>query len=114
MTLSKSLYTCGIQYPKALWLKKHKTSVLTPPDESALTRFEIRNIVGDLACELFPNGAEVPFIFKYGIMINTTKQWLEDGVKDINEATFNYSGLLVMVDTLHIEDEGIGENEGIF
>jgi hypothetical protein len=55
MTLSKSLYTKCIQCPKALWLKKYKPSVLTPPDESALAVFDTGNIVGDFACKLFPN-----------------------------------------------------------
>ena len=36
MNLSKSLYTKGIQCPKALWLKKYKPNVLTPPDEASL------------------------------------------------------------------------------
>jgi len=43
MNLSKSLYTKGIQCPKALWLKKYNKEVLTPPDDSALARFETRN-----------------------------------------------------------------------
>ena len=58
MTLSKSLYTKGIQCPKALWLKKYKPSVLTPPDESTQAVFETENVVGDLACDLFPYGKE--------------------------------------------------------
>ncbi|MGM0520297.1 MAG: hypothetical protein ACQERD_11725 [Campylobacterota bacterium] len=61
MNLSKSLYTKGIQCPKALWLKKYKSSVLTPPDEQAGAIFETGNIVGDLACELFSDGREVPY-----------------------------------------------------
>ena len=40
MTLSKSLYTTGIQCSKALWLKKYKSEVLAPTDESAETRFK--------------------------------------------------------------------------
>ncbi len=55
MNLSKSLYTKGIQCPKALWFKKYKPSVLTPPDEQAQAIFETGNIVGDLACQLFPD-----------------------------------------------------------
>ncbi|ADG93185.1 conserved hypothetical protein [Arcobacter nitrofigilis DSM 7299] len=61
MNLSKSLYTKGIQCPKALWLKKYKKEVLTPPDEQALAIFETGNIVGALACQLFPEGREVPY-----------------------------------------------------
>jgi len=60
MNLSKSLYTKGIQCPKALWFKKYKPSVLTPPDEQAQTIFETGNIVENLACKLFPDGKEVP------------------------------------------------------
>ena len=59
MHLSKSIYTRGIQCRKALWLKKYKSDVLTPPDDSVLMLFEIGNIVGDLTCELFPGGKEV-------------------------------------------------------
>jgi len=59
MSLSKSLYTRGIQCPKSLWLKKYKPDVLTPPDASALIRFETGNIVGDLACRIFPGGREI-------------------------------------------------------
>jgi hypothetical protein len=62
MTLSKSLYTRGIQCSKALWLKKYSHEVLTPPDATALTRFETGKIVGDLACALFPNGREIPYM----------------------------------------------------
>jgi len=40
MNLSKSLYTKGIQCPKALRLKKYKPSVLTPPDEQSLIIFK--------------------------------------------------------------------------
>lgn len=104
MTLSKSLYTKGIQCPKALWLKKYKSSVLTPPDESALVVFDTGNIVGDFACQLFPHGKEVPYSKNYDDMIATTKQWLDEGVENIYEATFNFFGILVMVDILTISN----------
>ena len=104
MTLSKSLYTRAIQCKKALWLKKYNPKVLTPPDETALAVFETGNKVGDLACQLFPHGKEVPYSKNYDEMIATTKQWLDDGVENIYEATFNFSGILVMVDILTIEN----------
>jgi len=107
MTFSKSLYTRGIQCQKALWLKKYKPEVLTPPDEAAQAVFDTGNVVGDLACELFPDGKEVPFTRDYDEMIFTTKQWLDDGVSNIYEATFNYGGILVMVDVLHVSDDGV-------
>jgi hypothetical protein len=107
MNLSKSLYTKGIQCPKALWLKKYKPSVLTPPDEAALAIFETGNIVGDLACQLFPDGKEVPYTTNYDEMIYTTKEWLKEGVSNIYEATFNFDGILIMVDILKVEDDGV-------
>ncbi len=107
MTLSKSLYTRGIQCPKSLWLKKYKPDVLTPPDAAAQAVFETGNLVGDLACELFADGREVPFSKNYDEMISTTAQWLDEGVPNIFEATFNFEGILVMVDILHVTPEGV-------
>ncbi len=107
MNLSKSLYTKGIQCPKALWLKKYNPSVLTPPDEQAQAIFETGNIVGDLACQLFPDGKEVPYTTDYDEMIATTKEYLEVGVSNIYEATFNFDGILIMVDILKVEDDGV-------
>ncbi|GIT97991.1 DUF2779 domain-containing protein [Sulfurovum sp. TSL1] len=107
MILSKSLYTRGIQCPKSLWLKKYKPEVLTPPDASTQAVFETGNIVGELACQLFPDGKEVLFSRDYGEMIATTKAYIDEGVQNIYEATFNYNGILVMVDILHVEPDGI-------
>ncbi len=104
MNLSKSVYTKGIQCPKALWLKKYKPSVLTPPDEQAQAIFETRNIVGDFAYQLFLDGKEVPFTREYDKMIATTKKWLKERLSSIYESTFNYEGILFMVDILTIKD----------
>ena len=101
MNLSKSLYTKGIQCPKALWLKKYKSSVLTPPDEQAQAIFETGNVVGDLACELFPDGREVPYTTNYDEMIFTTKKWMEEGISNI------YEGILIMVDILEVDSDGV-------
>ena len=107
MFLSKSLYTKGIQCPKALWLKKYKPSVLTPPDEDAQAVFETGNIVGELACQLFSNGKEVTFTRNYDDMIATTQQCINEGISNIYEATFNHNGTLVMVDVLVVDNDGV-------
>lgn len=107
MNLSKSLYTRGIQCPKSLWLKKYMPDVLTPPDEAAQAVFDTGNVVGDLACELFADGKEVPFSRNYDEMITQTKEWLDEGVANIYEATFEYNGILVMVDVLRIVPDGV-------
>lgn len=74
MTLSKFLYTHGIQCQKSTLVK-----------EKVL-----------LKCGLFLNGREVAFNFKYGIMIYTTIQWLDSEVKDIYETTFSYGRILTI------------------
>lgn len=108
MNLSKSLYTKGIQCSKALWLKKYKKEVLTEPDSTALARFETGNVVGNLACKLFPNGQEVIYNpDDFNGMIETTKKWMDDGLEYIYEATFLYEGILVLVDVLKVTPNGI-------
>ena len=108
MNLSKSLYTKAIQCPKALWLKKYKKEVLTPPDPTALARFETDNIVGELACQFFPNGREVIYNpDDFNGMVEATKKWMEEGIEHIYEATFLYDGILILVDVLKVTPNGL-------
>jgi len=108
MNLSKSLYTKAIQCPKALWLNKYKKEVLTSPDATALARFETGNVVGDLACGIFPNGKEVIYNpDDFNSMLETTKEWMDEGLEYIYEATFLYDGILVLVDVLKITPDGL-------
>jgi len=107
VNLSKSLYTRGLQCSKSLWLKKYRSNVLTPPDKQTLAVFEIGHRVGELACKLFPNGREIPFEgTTFDEKISLTREWIDKGVQNIYEATFNYDNILVMVDILHINVDG--------
>ena len=107
LNLSKSLYTKGLQCEKALWLKKYKPEVLTPPSAQLKAVFKTGNIVGDLACDLFPGGKEVPFKgTSFKEMIELTQQWLSEGEKNIYEATFEYDDILVMIDIFHQKNDG--------
>lgn len=110
MKLSKSLYTRGLQCTKSLWLKKYKPKELTEADEFAKAIFSTGDTVGKEACRLFPNGKEVPYEgTTFDEKIALTKQWLDDGVNDIYEATFKYDDVLVMVDILHKNTDGTFE-----
>ena len=60
-SLSKSLYTKGLQCQKTLWLKKYNKTALTPPNTATIARFKEGDVVGGLACDLFPGGREIPF-----------------------------------------------------
>ncbi len=99
--LSKTLYIKGLKCEKLLWLNKHNKAVLTPPDASSEARFDQGNEVGSLARKLFPDGKEVPFGLSFSQKIALTHEWLDKGVGTIFEATFEYGGVLVMVDILH-------------
>ncbi len=102
MKLSKSLYTRGLQCVKSLWLKKYNKDVLTEPDDYAKAIFAAGNKVGDLACELFPNGKEIPYegtTFEEKVAL--TQKWIDEDLRNIYEATFEYDDVLVMVDILH-------------
>ena len=94
MNLSKSLYTRGLQCSKSLWLKKYKKDVLTPPDEQAKAAFETGDKVGALACQLFPDGKEIPFKgTTFDEKIALTQQYMDEGIKNIYEATFLYDNV---------------------
>ena len=112
MKLSKSLYTRGLQCQKSLWLKKHKKDVLTPPDSKAQAIFQNGNEVGNLACKLFPNGMEIPYdntTFQDKIIL--TQDYINQGIENIYEATFEFDGILVMIDILNIHDNSVIINE---
>jgi hypothetical protein len=112
LNLSKSLYIKGLQCTKALWLKKYKKEVLTQPDSQMQAIFDTGNRVGDKACELFPNGKEVPYeSTTFSEKLALTQQWMHEGIESIYEATFEYKGILVMVDILHKTEDGWGINE---
>ena len=87
--------------------QKYKPKVLSPPSDMTQSIFEQGNVVGDLACNLFPDGKEIPFNLDNieGMRI-LTQEYLNEGVKDIFEATFKYDDILVMVDILHQKENG--------
>ena len=107
MIFSKSLYTTGIQCSKALWLKKYKSEVLAPTDESAETRFKTGHTVGELACDLFPNGVKVDFNPNLEQMVRETKKLLDSGVTVIYEAAFSFENTLVIADIFEMDSESI-------
>lgn len=108
--LSKSLYTRGLQCSKSLWLKKYKKDALTLPDDTTRKIFSTGDVVGSLACKLFPDGKVVPFDgTSFDEKTKLTQQWIDEGVENIYEATFKFEGVLVMVDILHKTLDGSWE-----
>ena len=102
--LSKSRYTAFCQCPKLLWLKVYKPDE-APEDEGLKARFEQGNVVGDLAMGLFGDykeaHAEKPDgSLDLGKMVEQTRQWMQEGVENIAEASFALEGHYCAVDIL--------------
>ena len=105
--LTKSLYLRGLQCEKSLWLKINNSDVLEDEDNAISQIFETGRKVGALACNLFPNGKRISFEDTVRDQrIALTKQWIVDGVSTIYEATFEFDGVLVMVDILNRDSNG--------
>ena len=102
--LSKSRYTAFCQCPKNLWLKVYKPKEATT-DASLEARFAQGNEVGDLAMGLFGDFKEVTAHQEDGSldlqkMIDLTKQYMDEGVENICEASFSCEGGYCAVDIL--------------
>jgi len=106
MTLSKSQYIRGLQCVKSLWLKKYKPDLLSEPESSSEATLDSGHKVGELACELFPDGIAIPDeVTSLDKKVALTQQLIDKGEKNIYEASFQYEGIFVAVDILHINDD---------
>ena len=108
--LSKSRYTAFSQCPKNLWLKVYKPEEATT-DASLEARFAQGSEVGDLAMGLFGDFKEVTSHQEDGSldlqkMIDLTKQYMDEGVENICEASFSCEGGYCAVDILRKTPEG--------
>ncbi|AJC84251.1 DUF2779 domain-containing protein [Campylobacter peloridis] len=111
MFFSKSRYTRGTQCAKSLWLKTYKNEILSV-SENALAKFSTGDKVGELACELFPNGVKIEFEgSSFDEKCEQTKNLLENNQEVIYEATFCYDGILIMIDILQNTKDGLIINE---
>ena len=102
--LSKSRYTAFCQCPKNLWLKVYKSEEATV-DAGVQARFEQGNIVGQLAMKLFGDFKKVHAekadkSLDLAKMVEQTRQWMEEGVENICEASFALEGHYCAVDIL--------------
>ena len=102
--LSKSRYTAFCQCPKNLWLKVYKPNEATI-DAGLQARFAQGNVVGDLAMGLFGDFKEAHAEKADGSldlskMVKQTRQWMDEGVENICEASFICEGGYCAVDIL--------------
>ena len=108
--LSKSRYTAFCQCPKNLWLKVYKPNEATI-DAGVEARFAQGNVVGDLAMGLFGDYKEAHAEKADGSldltkMVEQTRQWMDEGVENICEASFICEGGYCAVDILRKTTDG--------
>ena len=60
MFLSKSDFLMGVDCVKALWLKKNRKDLIAPVDEATQRRFDIGNVVQEVARLRYPSGVICP------------------------------------------------------
>ena len=100
--LSKSTFIRGYQCPKSLYLYKHFPNLRDEITEQQQAVFERGTSVGELARKLFPGGVDAspdtPFLYQQSVAY--TKRLIDEGVKIIYEATFQYDGVLAAIDIL--------------
>ena len=96
---SKSRYCSGVQCPKILWLRQNMPEEF---DDGVMNQaiLSAGNDVGDLAMGLFGDYTEVPYSESLSEMIPATQKLIDDGVKNICEASFSYDGCFCSVDIL--------------
>ena len=100
--LSKSLFIRGFQCHKSLYLHKFYPELKNQPDDTQLARFSSGDEVGELAREIFPGGVLVPYEgLSIQSQIRLTNSLIENGVKTIYEASFEFDGIFIKVDILH-------------
>ncbi|MCR4916889.1 MAG: DUF2779 domain-containing protein [Prevotella sp.] len=108
--LSKSRYTAFCQCPKNLWLKVYKPNEATI-DAGLQARFAQGNVMGDLAMGLFGDFKEAHAEKADGSldltkMVEQTRQWMDEGVENICEASFICEGGYCAVDILRKTNGG--------
>lgn len=104
--LSKSRITAFEQCPKRLWLSVHHPELGTF-DSSSKARLAAGNDVGDVACQLHPEGVMVEAEPNLAAALETTANLLAQGHPGpIFEATFQHEGVLIRADVMSRDGEG--------
>src|SRR3954466_14155714 len=94
-TLTKSLFTAGLQCPKLLWWRVHEPSAVElQPDIVLKDRFDQGAQVGALARARFPDGILIDSVEAVGTRVTKTQSALGTGAT-IFEGTFVADGIRI-------------------
>lgn len=106
--LSKSTFIKGDQCLKQLYLYKKRYFLRDKIPRERIAKFRRGTNIGILARDLFPGGIDVSpkSPSQYQQSVQQTTQLIDNGQTTIYEATFQYDGVLVMLDILHKDKNG--------
>lgn len=104
--LSKTLFLKGLRCKKFLYLSKYFSNLKDEISERTEEIFQEGNEVNSLARKLFPEGKEIPSEWDRDRQASLTSYFINQGVKDIFEASFLFNDLFARVDILHRGEEG--------
>ncbi len=100
--LSKSTFIRGCQCPKSLYLYKHNYNLRGEISVQQQAIFDRGTSVGELAQQLFPGGTDASpannFLYQQAVV--HTQKLIDEGVKVIYEAAFQFDGVLAVLDIL--------------
>ncbi len=105
-SLSKTLFLKGLKCKKLLYLYKYFSNLKDETSERTEEIFQTGNEINLLARKLFPEGKEVPFKEDLNRQIAYTTFLINEGVKCIFEASFNFNDVFAKTDILKRGEEG--------
>lgn len=105
MNLSKSKYCKCVQCKKMFWLKKYKPECAVATDKT--TVFENGKKVGELAKGLFGDFEDVPYNENLRLMIERTRELMQNEPNIITEASFTFDNNFCSVDILKNDLDGV-------
>lgn len=105
-SLSKTLFLKGLKCKKLLYLSKYFSNLKDEITETTEGIFQAGNEINLLARKLFSEGKEVPFEGDKKRQIAYTSFLINEGIKCIFEASFNFNDVFVKTDILKRGEEG--------
>ncbi len=104
--LSKSQYCKGRKCLKRVWLYNHRRDLAEVPGEFQQHLFDQGHEVGELARTLFPNGVLITEDHTQPAKaIESTKEALSRGSKQLFEAAIEFDGVLIRADILKLNED---------
>jgi len=109
MQLSKSEYMMFLKHPAWVWLKKHKKSVLPPPDAALQALFDSGHAFEAYAEQRFPDAVKLGFdnYNEYLSLPDRTQKAIADGAQTIFQGRFEVNDATCIIDVL----QKVGDNQ---